>query len=523
MPETHQSTPSHSAAGYTLSIALATCAAVGCALAWTHLAGATNRSSAQVLWQATAVAPPATLPLQARLPASKPEIAGQRQRGLVVMGAHGHPFQQRAGLPSPGTGVLSHEMPSNNPLRTGAVATVFMAFMGTLMYIVRRHLGSRPLPPAAHHHNPLLSGPSGAVQWTVAGISGEEGFNLDKAGPADTEPWNAIRWLPELDINNEEESEPKPGERVMPCFLIEAMAYLPDSKRMLNIIEKRYRQMYSDILFNGSRCFVVAFLPPDGAFKGKFMAEVGVIFYLEELEDLSEQTQDRVKWRCVHTVTQRVRIKRVLNPHVLKKRPTYLRVVVEDLEEEDDEETDTKEAEDAVTAAFNAIVKLQQTVGEVTRFEVDTDLEPLVNMGAKGKLGLWKTARLWQSLLMSRIGSIQQSRDAATYRMLNDWMAKRAQGLTDFVEDPNIDWEKVKPGEQVAIDWKTLPLDLRRDILEMHKLYEERSASDMQALGTGFQEMVQEPSHAKRVDILRAMLEKEQDRLEAKQNFQFLP
>lgn len=37
---------------------------------------------------------------------------------------------------------------------------------------------------------------------------------------------------------------------------------------MLNIIEKRYRQMYSDILFNGSRQFVVAFTPPTGLFDG---------------------------------------------------------------------------------------------------------------------------------------------------------------------------------------------------------------------------------------------------------------
>ena len=59
---------------------------------------------------------------------------------------------------------------------------------------------------------------------------------------------------------------PGPASQVMPCFLIEALSYLPDTKRVLNIIEKRYREMYSDILFNGSRVFVVAFLPPDGLF-----------------------------------------------------------------------------------------------------------------------------------------------------------------------------------------------------------------------------------------------------------------
>lgn len=37
-------------------------------------------------------------------------------------------------------------------------------------------------------------------------------------------------------------------------------------------------------------------------------------------------------------------------------------------------------------------------------------VETLTGMGAPGKDGLWRTARLWQSLLMSRVGSVQQNR-----------------------------------------------------------------------------------------------------------------
>ena len=46
----------------------------------------------------------------------------------------------------------------------------------------------------------------------------------------------------------------------------------------------------------------------------------------------------------------------------------------------------------------------------MTRFVVDTDKEPLVDMGSSGKYGLWRTARLWQSLLLKRINSVQKSR-----------------------------------------------------------------------------------------------------------------
>ena len=40
-------------------------------------------------------------------------------------------------------------------------------------------------------------------------------------------------------------------------------------------------------------------------------------------------------------------------------------------------------------------------------------------------------------------------RDDTTLKMLNEWMAKRAQGLTDFTSDSNIDWDNVKPGDEV--------------------------------------------------------------------------
>ena len=94
------------------------------------------------------------------------------------------------------------------------------------------------------------------------------------------------------------------------------------------------RQMYSDILFNGSRRFAVPVSHPE---TGR-LASVAPVFYLEDLKEVSEQTQDAVKYVCSHKVIGRVRIKRTLNDRVWADRSTYLKAVVEPLEDGDDDE-----------------------------------------------------------------------------------------------------------------------------------------------------------------------------------------
>ena len=98
------------------------------------------------------------------------------------------------------------------------------------------------------------------------------------------------------------------------------------------------RQMYSDILFNGSRRFAVPVSHPE---TGR-LASVAPVFYLEDLKEVSEQTQDAVKYVCSHKVIGRVRIKRTLNDHVWADRSTYLKAVVEPLEDGDDDEAGTR-------------------------------------------------------------------------------------------------------------------------------------------------------------------------------------
>ena len=143
----------------------------------------------------------------------------------------------------------------------------------------------------------------------------------------------------------------------LPLFPLRGIVYTPNSKHVLNIFEPRYRQMYNDILMNGSKRFVVAMCHPSE--EGRF-AKVGVLFSLEELKEVSGMTADRVKYICNHRVTGRVRLHEVLNPEAWESRDTYLKVrgtIIDDTghlnregKEEDEDDLDESIAKKLVSA-----------------------------------------------------------------------------------------------------------------------------------------------------------------------------
>jgi hypothetical protein len=110
---------------------------------------------------------------------------------------------------------------------------------------------------------------------------------------------------------------------ILPLFPLGGIVYIPNSEHILNIFEPRYRQMYSDILLNGTKRFAVSMSHPTEA--GRF-ATMAVLFELQDLKEVSEQTGDRIKYICNHKVTGRVKLHRVINPHAWESRDTYLRV-----------------------------------------------------------------------------------------------------------------------------------------------------------------------------------------------------
>merc|ERR1719443_922431 len=89
--------------------------------------------------------------------------------------------------------------------------------------------------------------------------------------------------------------ELRKGVMTMPLFPL-GSTYIPYSSEELLISEPRYRAMYNDILFSGARRFIVCNVDSET----KRLAEVGTIFYLEELREVSEQTQDRAKYVGSH-------------------------------------------------------------------------------------------------------------------------------------------------------------------------------------------------------------------------------
>ena len=101
--------------------------------------------------------------------------------------------------------------------------------------------------------------------------------------------------------------------------------------------------MYTDILMNGSKRFCVVTSHPTE--KGRF-AKTGVLFELEDLKEVSEQTQDQIKYICNHKVTGRVTINKILNPEAWETRATYLKAegTIHDDSGKDDEPKDEPQA-----------------------------------------------------------------------------------------------------------------------------------------------------------------------------------
>jgi Lon protease-like protein len=221
-----------------------------------------------------------------------------------------------------------------------------------------------------------------------------------------------------------------PDFEVLPMFPLGV--YTPQSNQVLNIFEPRYRKMYNDILMNGSKRFVVTMSHPTE--RGKF-AQIGVIFQLEDLKEVSELTADQVKYICDHRVTDRDKVHRILNPEAWETRETYLQVEATRLKEDDDEgpskerkgisminprdvylqiakaatggigEMDSEE-EKLLRKSFSTLVELQYALQEDVRF-TKASINTLKVKPGSGKDSLWETVRLWQAYSDNRLQARQ--------------------------------------------------------------------------------------------------------------------
>ena len=287
---------------------------------------------------------------------------------------------------------------------------------------------------------------------------------------------------------------------------------------MLNIFEPRYRQMYNDILMNGSKRFVVTMCHPTE--RGTF-AQIGVVFQLEDLKEVSEMTADRVKYICDHRVTDRVKVHRILNPEVWDTRDTYLKVEATRLKDDDVEPETAKnpmdiylqvaaaatggsvdtEEEKAVKKSFAKLVQLQHDLQEDVRF-TKASVNTLKVKPGSGKDSLWETVRLWQAYSDNRL----QARQA-------DLQKEFQEKLLKFLQE-----EKKLKEEEIpsAIDFSSLSPELQKDVQELQK----RMSMELQPLilesTLALQKILEAENHKERVKIVKYFVEAECRRLKAK-------
>ena len=248
---------------------------------------------------------------------------------------------------------------------------------------------------------------------------------------------DSVSWLPSVKDSKTStttsKSEEYPDAELIPLFPLGGIVYTPNSQHTLNIFEPRYREMYTDILMNGTKRFAVAMSHPT---KSGTFAQMAVLFELEDLKEVSERTADQIKYICNHRVTGRVKLHRVLNPQDWETRSTYLRAegtVIDDsgksqaaLEQIDNpsiesstSSTSSIEVQDIenpieqklLKDAFSDLVEIQHELEEDVRFTRASVFTLAVKPGSKSD-GLWQTIKLWSSFieqrLMSRQNELQQ-------------------------------------------------------------------------------------------------------------------
>ena len=316
---------------------------------------------------------------------------------------------------------------------------------------------------------------------------------------------NSVSWLPPISPKSKSSSSSmdistiRKGTEILPLFPLGGIVYTPNTEHILNIFEPRYRQMYNDILMNGSKRFIVSMSHPnpnDGSF-----ASVGVIFQLEDLKEVSEQTGDQIKYICNHKVTNRVKIHKILNPDAWNTRHTYLKVEATVLEEEEEDDNSSTVNESQIKDSFAALVNKQHELEEDVRFTKGSVRSLAVAPGANEN-GLWMTIRLWQNFIEQRLISTQNEMQRDFQEKLIEFL-KKEKGFSDTDLPSAIGMDDLSPSLQQEVQdlQKRMTTELRPLLLE--------STLTMQKI-------LEANNHKERLDLLRHFIEAETSRLNAK-------
>jgi len=262
---------------------------------------------------------------------------------------------------------------------------------------------------------------------------------------------DSVSWLPTVVgvSGSGSKATVRKDSEILPLFPLGEIVYVPNSEHILNIFEPRYRQMYTDILMNGSKRFVVSMCHPTE--QGRF-AKTGVLFELEDLKEVSEQTGDQIKYICSHKVTGRVEMHNIVNPEAWESRETYLRVEGKIFDDSGKESADAEPPKDepapndvygavasaakantkeekSLLAAFSDLVNIQHELEEDVRFTKASVPSLAVKPGA-GDDSLWQTIKLWQSFADQRLLARQNELQKDFQEKLQEFLRKE-KGLGD--------------------------------------------------------------------------------------------
>eukprot|EP00747_Dinoflagellata_sp_TGD_P082601 gnl/TRDRNA2_/TRDRNA2_161753_c1_seq1.p1 gnl/TRDRNA2_/TRDRNA2_161753_c1~~gnl/TRDRNA2_/TRDRNA2_161753_c1_seq1.p1 ORF type:complete len:757 (+),score=121.81 gnl/TRDRNA2_/TRDRNA2_161753_c1_seq1:67-2271(+) len=316
-----------------------------------------------------------------------------------------------------------------------------------------------------------------------------------------TGPNLEVRWSAKIDPALDD-AEPSEGATTMPLFTLEprlGQTHLLYSEPMLVIFEPRYRAMYNDILFSGARRFMVCNIDPS---TGR-LADVGSILYLSDLKEVSERTNDKIKYITQHSVIGRARLLKVLNPRAYKTRETYLRAEVADFKDRDADE-DTAEAEADAREMFKDIINMQAELGEGIRFTEDAVSSYSFGRGTgMDDRGLWGAMFLWQQFTKQRASKLHK-------QMQGDIQNE----FKKFLTSNETDVDRVALAMTGEISANDLPESVQKECRTIMRRYNEEIEGMEYDPGV-VQAMMQSDSHKERLAIFMHLANKERNRLAA--------
>lgn len=319
---------------------------------------------------------------------------------------------------------------------------------------------------------------------------------------------DSVSWLPSvLTSSSQVLTAVKDGNEILPLFPLGGIVYTPNSQHVLNIFEPRYRQMYSDILMNGSKRFVVCMSHPTEP--GRF-AQTGVLFALEDLKEVSEQTGDAIKYVCNHKVVGRVKLHRIINPQAWSTRETYLKVegtITDDTKEPEPIPGNTgfSAEEDALRRSFTSLVETQHELEEDIRFTKASSARLAVKDGP-GSDGLWQTISLWKSYVDQRLVGRQNELQSDFQDKLQAFIKKQMGVKSE--ELPSL------------ISFEDLTPELQKEVTDLQKRMSQELEPLVLEASLTMQKILEAESHSERCKLVKFFIDAERKRLSAKKSLQ---